>query len=69
MKRWVYEVIENDEGKISMNRDNDGFNLFELIGFSEVLHYDLMAYIRGDTKIDVIRRTATDTSPGEPPKD
>lgn len=64
MKKWTVTIEEDDEGHIRMNRENDGFDVFELIAFTEIQRADLLDMLRGNTKIDEIKRTATDRSPG-----
>lgn len=64
MKTWTIKIMLDDNNQYSMQRDNDGFNLMELIGFTEVLRDDLLGFLKGKTKIDEIKRTATDTTPG-----
>jgi len=46
MRKWTIEVIEeNDE--LIINRSNDGFNLCELIGFSELIREELIGLAKG----------------------
>ena len=58
MKEWKMIITENDDRKIQIIRENDGFNVYELLGFTTVLLQDLMEIFRGNTQVDEIKRAA-----------
>jgi hypothetical protein len=54
-------VIEKDkEGKVSMNRINEGFNPFELVGWVEFIKDDLLSQIAEGMKPDIVRKKYLD---------
>ena len=58
MKTGTVAIIEDDEGKVSTNRTNDGFNIFELMAFTEIQARDLMDMLQGKVVVDEVKRTA-----------
>ena len=43
---YTIEVLHYDNGESIMNRENDGFSVFELLGITEMVQRDLMALLR-----------------------
>lgn len=66
MKTWTVVIIEDDEGKVSTNRTNDGFNIFELMALTEIQARDLMDMLHGKVKVDEIKRTVVVREPELP---
>lgn len=56
MKKYIIEVIKEDDGTIKMNRTNDGFNIAELLGFIEITRFELFDILKKELKVDEIKR-------------
>ena len=51
MKKYTVEITENN-GVLSMSRDNQGFSAFELLGFVAVIQEELVQIIKNGTTVD-----------------
>lgn len=61
MKRTYTILVEEVDGKLNMNRTNDGFSAFELLGFASLINQELIAQIHGTMKpIEVERNVIVD---------
>ena len=58
MKKYTVTVIEDDEGTVSMERQNDGFSLIELFGFLHIIRLEFEEMLKGHIKVDQIKRTS-----------
>ena len=60
---YTIEVLHFDNGESIMNRDNDGFSVFELLGITEMVRFDLMALLREDIgpKISEVNRVGSNS--------
>ena len=56
-KTYTITMITGKEG-VTLKRQNDGFNPFELLGIVDSIHSDIMKQLRDDTdaKIDIVKR-------------
>ena len=52
MKKYTIEVTEENDGILSMSRDNRGFSAYELIVFVAVIQAELVEYIKNGTTVD-----------------
>ena len=52
MKKYTVEITEDNDGSLSMSRDNEGFSAFELLVFVAVIQGELVEYIKDGTQID-----------------
>ena len=57
---WVVKYITYDDGTTTLNRVNDGFNPFELLGMLEISKDDIIQQIKGQIKPDIIKRKVID---------
>ena len=53
-KKYTIEVIEDSEKGTTINRENNGFNLMELLGILEYTQLDLIDRLKKDVKPDKI---------------
>jgi hypothetical protein len=61
-KHWKIEVTEIN-GKLNMYRENEGFNVMELIGFAELIKQELISLTKGKgPKINIKRTKIEDDS-------
>ena len=58
MKKYKIEVTEENDGSLSMSRDNEGFSAFELLGFVAVIQEELVQIIKNGTTVD--KKTITE---------
>jgi hypothetical protein len=58
MKRFFFEVTQDDDGFLSFNSQGEGFHTFEALGFIEWKREDIMAQIRGEITPDKVVRTS-----------
>ena len=56
-KKYIIEITKTKEGT-QLNRTNDGFNIFELLGLLEIAKGDLLEQFKKDAEdaIDVVKR-------------
>lgn len=54
-KIWETKVTEED-GKIKVERTNDGFTAFELLGIIESFRHDILMQIHGEIKPEIVRK-------------
>lgn len=55
-KYFILEVFEND-GKLSLKSQNDGFTAMEMYGFLEYKKTDIIKQLSGEVRPDVIKRS------------
>jgi len=55
-KKYTIELIENNDGTSILNRRNDGFNGYELLGIMEKIQLDILQQLAGNVKVDVVKR-------------
>lgn len=60
-KTWTIKLTEYEDGKVSLNRTNDGFNGLELLGLAFKSQMEILQQIAGDIKPTVIRRKVVRT--------
>ena len=46
-KKYIIEIIEEEDGKVRINRTCDGFTAYELLGLLWSTHRDIRRQIRG----------------------
>jgi hypothetical protein len=56
IKTYTITVTEYEDRRSIMNRRNDGFNPFELLGFTELISGEIREQIKGVIKPDIIKR-------------
>lgn len=57
-RKWIVEFIEYEDGSAVMNRHNDGFKTFELLGLIEEIRDDVIQRMRGNIKPHQVNRTS-----------
>ena len=61
-KTYTIKVVENDNGKLTLHRINDGFSAYELLGLMEEIQLDIIGMTRQTTKpFDEIKRQLVST--------
>jgi hypothetical protein len=55
IKKYTIEII-HENGQLKMNRTNDGFTLWELIAFSEIIKNDLLKILTDEVPVNEIKR-------------
>lgn len=60
MKKYTFEVIENDKGELSFRSKVDGFHGFEVLGFLDWKRDDIMRQIRKDIEPTIVSREVVD---------
>ena len=55
--KWTIEMNRYEDGSSSMNRINDGFSIFEMMGIVEFLKHDILDQYVGVTKPDEVTRS------------
>ena len=61
-KTYTIKVVENDNGKLTLHRINDGFTAYELLGLMEEIQLDIIGMTRQTTKpFDEIKRQLVST--------
>lgn len=58
MKKYIIEFTQDENGTVAINRTNDGFNFLEILGFIEISRLEVVEQIKGNAKVDVIKRQA-----------
>lgn len=59
VKEYKFEVIEYSDGSNTFRRTNLGFNIYELIGLTQITRSELLQELSGQKlPIDVIERVA-----------
>ena len=56
MKRFAFEMTENDNGLLSFKSENDGFNGLELMAALQWKIDDIRQQLRGEVKPDIVER-------------
>lgn len=46
-RTWIFKQITYDDGSTTLLRTNTGFNLFELLGLSELAQQELIQQFKG----------------------
>lgn len=61
-KTYTIKVVENDNGKLTLHRINDGFSAYELLGLMEEIQLDIIGMTRQTIKpFDEIKRQFVST--------
>ena len=61
-KTYTIKVVENDNGKLTLHRINDGFTAYELLGLMEEIQLDIIGMTRQTIKpFDEIKRQFVST--------
>ena len=61
-KTYTIKVVENDNGKLTLHRINDGFSAYELLGLMEEIQLDIIGMTRQTIKpFDEIKRQLVST--------
>ena len=55
-KHFILEVFEND-GKLSLKSQNDGFSAMEMYGFLEYKKTDIIRQLTGEVRPDIVKRS------------
>jgi hypothetical protein len=50
MKKFNIEITENDDETIAMNRTNNGFKIYELLGFLDIMKFKLFEQLKIETE-------------------
>lgn len=59
MKRYTLEIEVDNDNRVSMSSNCEGFNPFELLGFLHWKIDDINKQIHGNAKPDLVVRTVT----------
>lgn len=67
MKKYIFEVVEKDDGYLHIKRENEGFTIHELITFADDLKMDLMVIWKDIINGNIKKRITftTDEKSGE----
>lgn len=56
VKKWEFTFTTFDDGTTLLERINDGFNGFELLGLAHLASLEIKDILRNDIKVDTIER-------------
>lgn len=56
VKKYTITETTDKNGKTTLNRTNDGFNVIELMGIVSLTQQELFQQIKGEIKPDIIER-------------
>lgn len=55
-KEYIVKLTQDENGKVTLSRYNDGFNILEMIGMLQMSILELQQTWQGNLKPDVIER-------------
>lgn len=56
IKTWTVQLTEYDDDSSTLHRTNDGFSVFELIGLTSLLQFELIQQFKGYIEPTIIKR-------------
>ena len=56
IRSYTIKFEKNDDGLLSINKKNDGFNPIELLGLLSWAYADILEQMKGNVKPDIVKR-------------